>query len=276
MHARSWRTLVVAVALVASVDAGLCCHAAEAQSGGGQPPAPSSDSKVTFTLYPLLLRAPIMGATINLPSVPAPPDGGGGGGADEASGSTDFSLNSAWMAGAAVESNRWFAETFGLYALLSANRSTPLVTVDSNTYFFNGRAGVRLFGGLSATAGFRRISADLDVTIERPSAGTTLQGHAKPALWDPLVGLDWRGRIGPRWRLAANVQGGGFGVGTDLDLSTEAYASWRPLRHIELRAGYTVLHYKMTLADVRVGSLDRTLISHQTLHGPEVGIGIPF
>jgi hypothetical protein len=226
-------------------------------------------SKVTFTLYPLLVRAPIMGASLDLPS---PPDGGG----DETSGSTDFSLNSLWMAGGTVESDRWFAEMFGLYAALAASRATPLASVDSNTYLFNGRGGVRMFGGFSATAGFRRVSADLDLKLAHPSDGTTLEGHAKPVLWDPLIGLDWRGQATKRLRLSANMQGGGFGVGTDLDVSAEGYANWRFLKHVELRAGYTVVHFKMTIADVTVNQRERTLIMRQTLHGPEFGIAIPF
>jgi hypothetical protein len=269
MRRRVWGVWVVLVfGCLASIGASNEARAADGQ----QPPAPSG-SKVTVTLYPLLVRAPVMGATLNLPSVPRPPDGGGG---EEVSGSTGLALNTAWMAGVAVGSDRWFAETFGLYAALSATRSTPLVTLDSKTYFFNGRAGVRLFGGFSATAGFRRVSADLNASIERASAGTIAQASAKPVLWDPLVGVDWRSDLGDRVRVSANLQGGGFGVGTDLDVSAEAYASWRLLRHLELRGGYTAVHYKMTIANVSVGSLQRTLISHQTLHGPEVGIGIPF
>lgn len=259
--------------VLAIVCASVIGRPIDARAAGGQQPPESNGGKVTVTLYPLLLRAPIMGASLKLPSV-TPPDGGGGG--EEVSGSTDFSLNHAWMAGATVGSDRWFAEMFGLYAALSASRATPFVAIDSNTYFFNGRAGVRLFGGVSATAGFRRVSADLHATLTRPSDGTSLEGRAKPALWDPLIGIDWHGQTGSRVRLSANLQGGGFGVGTDLDVSAEAYANWRLLRHVELRAGYTVLHYKTTIAHVTVGPLDRTLISRQTLHGPEIGIGIPF
>jgi len=180
------------------------------------------------------------------------------------------------MAGISVGSRRWFAETFGLYAALSASHSTPFASLDSDTYFFTGRAGVGLFGGLSATVGFRRVSADLHAEVQRPSSGTTIEGTAKPVLWDPLIGVDWRGRLGDRWRLALNAQGGGFGVGTDLDVSAEAYASWRLLKHFEIRGGYTVVHYKMTIATVDVASGSRTLVSRQTLHGPEIGIGIPF
>src|SRR4029453_2264516 len=81
MHVRAWQRLVV----LAAVCAGPMDRTAEA--AGAQDS--SSPSKVTVTLYPLLVRAPIMGATLNLPSVPAPPDGGGGGGEEEVSGSTD-------------------------------------------------------------------------------------------------------------------------------------------------------------------------------------------
>jgi hypothetical protein len=261
------RTFIVCVGLAGALG---MARVASGQDTSSTP----RDSKVTFTLYPLLVRAPIMGATVDLPSVPPPPNGGGG--ADDTSGSTDFSLNSLWMAGIAVDSNRWFAETFGLYAALSASRATPLASVDSNTYLFNGRGGVRLFGGLSATAGFRRISADLDVKLAHPSDGTTLEGRAKPVLWDPLIGLDWRGQATKRLWLSANAQGGGFGVGTDVDVSAEGYANWRLMPHLELRVGYTMVHLKMTVAHVTVASLDRTLIMRQTLHGPEFGIGIPF
>lgn len=258
-----------------TVAACIAAAASTTVEATGQDPASGSGAKTTVTLYPLLVRAPIMGASIDLPAIPtpSPPIAGGG---DEVSGSTDFSLNNAWMAGLVVESNRWFAESFGLYAALAASRVTPLVSVDSNTYFFTGRAGVRVVGGLSATGGFRRVSADLDATLTRPIDGSTLEGRAKPVLWDPLIGLDWRSQPGGRWRFATNFQGGGFGVGTDVDLSAEGYATWRLLKHVELRAGYTFVYYKLTIADVSIGQLDRTLVSKQTLHGPEIGIGIPF
>ncbi len=56
------------------------------------------------------------------------------------------------------------------------------------------------------------------------------------------------------WTIDANVQGGGFGVGTDVDISSELNARWRVFRHVELRAGYSLIHFKMTVADVSIGS----------------------
>jgi hypothetical protein len=273
----AWKTLGtlgLAVCIAASVN-----RSARAEVGDDQPEATSGKS-ITVTVYPLLVRAPIMGASIDLPSMPAIPSnpgaGGGGGTVGEVSGSTDVSLNSAWMAGAVIQADRWFAEMFGLYAALSASRSTPRVTVDSNTYFFNGRGGVRLVDGLSATAGFRRISVNLDATLTSPILGTPLEGKAKPAVWDPLIGVDWHRHVSRRWEVDANFQGGGFGVGTDVDVSAEGYANWHVARHVALRLGYMGVHYKMTLANVSIASFQRTLISRQTLHGPEFGVGIPF
>ena len=78
------------------------------------------------------------------------------------------------------------------------------------------------------------------------------------------------------WTLDGNFQGGGFGVGTDVDLSAEFHARWRVVKHVELRAGYSLLYFKLTVADVSIGSFQRTLVAKQSLHGPEVGLGIVF
>ena len=72
----------------------------------------------------------------------------------------------------------------------------------------------------------------------------------------------WRGRI--------------LKVGTDADVSGGAHVGVRLIPHTELRLGYTALYYKLTVADVSVGSFQRTMISSQSLHGPEIGLGIVF
>jgi hypothetical protein len=59
-------------------------------------------------------------------------------------------------------------------------------------------------------------------------------------------------------------------------MSGGAHVGLRLIPHTELRLGYTAVYYKMTVADVSVGSFQRTLISSQSLHGPEIGLGIVF
>ena len=243
-----------------------------------QPTNPSDRKGVTVTIYPLLVRAPIFGATIELPPLPSVPGGGGGGGgSDEGgsqSGTTDASLNAAYMAGILVQADRWFGEFSGVYAALSATHDLPLIDVDSKTYFYNGRGGVRLFDGISATAGFRRVTIDLDATLDVAPVGR-IQGRIKPGFWDPLVGVDWRRSFG-KWSFDGNVEGGGFGVGTDTDLGAEVNAKRYLGSHVELRVGYEFVYLKFTVLDARIGSFERKLVSEQTLHGPQFGIGIVF
>ena len=267
---RAASSLLIVWALAALHTSARVCEAADEQQ------QTSSGKGVEVTLYPLLVRAPIFGATVNLPSVPSLPGTPGGDESGAASGSTDVALNSAYMAGILVESSRWFGEVYGLWAALSANRSTPRVNVDSDTYILNAMVGVRLFGGIAATGGVRAVRTKIDATLTLPALGRTVEGTTKPTLWDPMIGVDWKGSAGNRLIFNADFQGGGFGVGTDVDLSGDARVRWRPIRHMEIRFGYSVVHFKETVADVNIGALRRTLVVKQTLHGPEIGFGIVF
>ena len=127
---------------------------------------------------------------------------------------------------------------------------------------------MRLLGGASVTAGFRRASVDLHATLDLPTLDRIIEGRTKPGIWDPLIGVDWRRDLGT-WTIDTNIQGGGFGVGADADVSAEAHARWRVAKHLELRAGYSFLFLKLTVADVSIGSFQRTLVAKQSLHGPE-------
>ncbi len=270
-HTHTIKTILTGLlSLSALATTSTSAQAADAQQ---QTADKQADTRMRVTLYPILVKAPIFGATVDLPRVPSTPDGADEGGA--ISGSTDTSLNAAYMAGVLVEANRWFVEASGLWAALSASRTTPRVAVDSNTYFYSARGGVRLVGGLSATGGFRRATVDLDATLALPNSEKTLEGHVKPGIWDPLVGVDWR-RSSRKWTVDGNIQGGGFGVGADVDVSAEFHARWRVARHLELRTGYSLLYFKLTVADVSIGAFQRTLSAKQSLHGPEIGLGIVF
>jgi hypothetical protein len=252
----------------------ICVTALFATAGQayGQQQAPAqSDSSVEVEIYPLLIQAPIFGATIKLPALPSNPGGEGG----EQSGSTDFTLNSAYMAGLTVRGRQWFAEARGTWMDLSASFSAPRLQVDSKATLFNARGGIRIADGLSATGGVRRVGLTLDTQLSLPALGVSVQGTTKPVLWDPLIGVDWRHRTG-RWVVDGNFQGGGFGVGSDVDLSGEVHASWRGIPHTEIKLGFSVVYYKLTVADVSIGSFQRTLVSSQTLYGPILGFGFFF
>jgi hypothetical protein len=263
----------VTIAAAATMLGHAAAAAADDQASSGQAKRP-----VEIVFYPILIEAPIFGASIDLPSLPSVPGGGGGGGSSEAgelTGSTDVSLNTLYMAGILVRADRWFVEARGQWADLTASRTTPRVTLDTAGRFFTVRGGVRLIGGFSAVGGFRRISGTIGATLELPALGKTISGSLDPVLWDPLVGVDWTQRAGP-FRFDANFVGGGFGVGTDADASGEGTVSFRILPHTDLRIGYGFFYFKQTIGDVSIGSFQRTFVSSQTLHGPLVGIGIAF
>jgi len=266
-RARRRRSCVTA-ALVLTVLAGFHRVAIAAEPQGAQPTL-QGERPVQVTIYPILVQAPIFGATVNFPDLPNFPGSGG-------SGSTDVSLNAAYFVGGLVESRLWFADVNGVWAAVDASHSAPRVSVNSDSKVFNAIGGVRVFHNFFATGGVRRVTSDLDATLQLPSLGTTLSGSTSVGLWDPMIGAQYRGHLTRRTKIYLDFRGGGFGVGTDVDISGEASADWQFIRHVVLRLGYTALYYKLTVADVNVGSIQRTLKSSQTLHGPEVGIGVTF
>jgi len=244
------------------------CTAAVLLTAGAahaQPP----DQHVEVAIYPILIQAPFFGASVELPSLP------GGGGSDGQRGSTDVSLNTLYMAGGSVRAPRWFAEARGQWADLSATRDAPNVTLTTKARFFMARGGVTLGRGFSATAGVRRIWGALESSLAVTSLGSTLTGHVDRVLYDPLVGVDWRRRAGSLI-FEADLQGGGFGVGTDADVSGEFNMNWRFTPHTDLRLGYGFFYYKLSSDPFTVGSATRTLESAQTLHGPIAGFAIVF
>src|SRR5207237_361978 len=111
-------------------------------------PAAAQDARkpepTEITIYPVLVVAPIFGATVDLPSLPGRPPSENGGEPGAQSGSTDVAINAAYMAGMTVRTDRWFGEFRGQWAALSASRQSPRFAVDTDAYFFNAKGGVRL------------------------------------------------------------------------------------------------------------------------------------
>jgi hypothetical protein len=239
--------------------------------------AQDKDKPVEVIVYPILIQAPIFGASIDLPSIPGGGGGSGGGGeSGEQSGSTDVSLNTLYMMGVSVRGHRFAIDARGQWADLSASHGSPRITLDTSARFFTVRGGVTLGNGFTAEAGLRRLWGQLDATLTLPNLNNkVLEGKTDKALYDPLVGVDWRGRAG-KFIFEGNFMGGGFGVGTDADVSSEFDVNWRFTSHTDLRLGYGLFYYKISSDPITIGSFQRTLVSSQTLHGPVIGFGIVF
>ena len=266
MRRKTLTAVAVAAGILMTATLAAGADAAQASNAGKRP--------LRVVIYPILVQLPVFGASIDLPALPSIPPGGGGGEAGGAEGSTDISLNAAYMAGFLVEADRFFVDMSGTWADVSADRQTPHVSVGTDTRVFTARGGVRLFKDFSATAGVHWIGSKVDLALDLPLIGASLQGHVEPSFWDPMIGVDWRKQFG-RWNLDASFEGGGFGVGTDVELTGGFRADYR-MGHFDLRLGYEMLHYKWTLADVSIGRFQREVVSSQTLHGPSIGFGIVF
>src|SRR4051794_12551515 len=123
MHIRQSTSIVVAAAAAAA--ALLTSAPARAQEAGTS----GTKTPVEVTLYPILVVAPLFGASVNLPSLPSrPPGEDSGGESGTQSASTDVSLNAAYMAAIDIRSDRWYGGFRGQWAALSASRQTPRVS----------------------------------------------------------------------------------------------------------------------------------------------------
>ena len=74
-----------------------------------------------------------------------------------------------------------------------------------------------------------------------------------------------------KWKVFAHADGGGFGVGSDVDIGVTGRAEWQFARHFGIAMGYGLLHFNITSTIAQ-----RSLEIKQTLNGPIFGFGIYF
>jgi hypothetical protein len=210
-------------------------------------------------IYPALAWVPIFGTSVTLPSVPSNPIAPG------PSGSTDHSFNGAYFGGVDIIKNKWSADCLFMWAALSAQRTTPHTSVGLDFVFGDAMVGREVFRNLSVEAGFRRLALDVNATVGDDSATRS------PGYWDPLIGLTYRKRFGKKWRATIHGDGGGFGVGSDVDVAITGRAEWQFVRHVGVAMGYGGMHFKDS------NTVDgKTLTLSPTMHGPIFGIGAFF
>ena len=234
------------------------CHPAVAAA---QDPA-SSDMKVS--IYPVLVWVPAFSATTNVPPYPDTP---GGPDLPGGSGSTSTSFDGAFLAGFSLQKGNWRVDTDGIWAALVTQRDRPLLNVDLDVLYGHVSGGVKIVKSLYLTGGVRRIALNYDISLE----GRPQHFERKPGIWDPLVGLGWHSAPESRWVLHVIGEGGGFGVGADVDFSASVRADLKIVKQFGLTFGYSALYLKLsdTVAD-------RTFEVKQTLHGPVLGLGFYF
>ncbi len=256
--------------LCASLLLGMTVHAgaqaltqAETQAAAQLQPPPTAtvgaDSGWNVAIYPVLVWVPL-GIDINV-SLP-PIDGGGGGGGQIIDGRFD----GAFLGGFSVSKGLWRVDVDGLWAAVGGDRpDNPRLTVDVDAIYFHATGGIRVYKALYVTGGVRRYALKYDVKLaDYPDFSR------KPGLWDPLVGVGFH-HVGKTFEVHATFDGGGFGVGADVDISTGLRVDWKPIPHFGLTGGYSLLYFR---ASDTIAS--KTFTFKQTLHGPVAGIGFYF
>ena len=265
---KSIRICISVVTLVLSVAA-----SAMAQSPSVPPPAPvqpasAPDPGWEVEIAPIYLWAPISINSLELPEFPGLPSPPGGGGPSAETGS---SLNGAAMAAFRVEKNWWLLRGNFVWAGLSGEVERPYARVSGNVILGELLTGVEVVKHLYVEGGVRRLALDIEAQVlEYPNVSR------KPGVWDPIVGMTYRAPLGSHWLLTLHGDGGGFGVGSEVDLATNLTLDWRATRHFGLAFGYGLLYFRVRDSLLEGTTVDDTLELGTTLHGPILGFKILF
>jgi hypothetical protein len=232
------------------------------QVSSSPPQTPENKAQQTYPwrigVYPVLAWAPIFGVSFTLPPVPSNP-------IETPSGSTSGSLNGAYFGGARLEQGKWSADALFMWTALHGERDVPQAKMSLDFIFGDALGGYEVYHGLYVEGGFRRIALNIDATAESETVSRS------PGYWDPLVGLTYRRVLGKKWRILVHGDGGGFGVGSDVDVTAAARAEWQFAHHFGLAMGYGGMHFSES--NTKEGE---TLTLNPTMHGPILGFGTFF
>lgn len=225
--------------------------------------AQTSDNDWKISIYPVYAWVPIsIDIDVNVP----PLSGGGGSGPEFGGKIADGRFDGAFFGGVSAAKGNWRIDADGLWAAVGGDRAeNPVLRVDVDAFYFHGSAGRKIYSDLYVTAGVRRMALKYEIEL----AGREFE--RKPGLWNPLIGVGWHRARGNTLDFHATFEGGGFGVGADVDIAGAVRIDWKPTTHFGITAGYSLLYLKLGHT---VG--DRTFTAKQTLHGPAVGIGLYF
>ncbi len=250
------RALVVG-AMIAAVGGG-----ASAQTPSNPPTTAATDGWQIHA-YPILVWLPLgINIDVDLPPI----EGIGSGGGRDHAAIVDGRFDGAYLAGFTADNGTWRIQGDAIWAGIGGDRpESPVLTVDADIIYAYGNVGYALARDLYVTGGVRRLALKYNVKLgDRPNF------ERKPGIWDPLVGVAYE-HVGRVLGFHANMDGGGFGVGADIDLGGTVRVDLKPLRHFGITAGYSILYFKLTdSAD------NRDFTVKQTLHGPIAGIGFYF
>ena len=219
----------------------------------------STDNGWRVAIYPVMGWVP-SGIEIDVNLPPGDDDGGFTGEI------VDSRFDGAYLGGLSLEKGAWRIDGDGIWAAVGGDRiARPALTVDVDVIYFHVSGGRRVVKDLFLTAGVRRLALKYNIDVEEFG-----DFERKPGVWDPLIGLGWH-TVRPKFEFHVVVEGGGFGVGTDVEFAGSVRADWKPFTHFGVTGGYQWLYFELE-DTVR----NRPFQVTQTLQGPILGVGIYF
>lgn len=254
------------------LDSGSAADLGPDQAPNASTPAASANDdpdKLKVAIYPLFGWLPYFS-----PSVSLPPSSGGGIGGGNLIARPNTSLNGVAAFAVDVTVRKWLFEGQGMFGTLSATNSSPYVKVSASVHYGDFFVGHQIGMGFSALGGFRRIALGFDATL-----GALPTFSREPGVWDPMLGIEWRRTLRRKFFVQGRFDGGGFGVGSDVDIEAQGRVEWRFVKHFGAVLGYQVLYNKFS--GTVSGTVVNTTITypwnyHQTAYGPILGVGIYF
>ena len=232
-------------------------HSAVAQSA--TPAAPPADEGWRITIYPVLAWIP-SGIDFDLNLPPTDADGGLIGEI------IDSRFDGAFLGGFSAAKDAWRMDVNGMWAAVGGDRlETPVFTVDADVIYLHASGGRKIVSDLYLTGGVRRLAVKYTIDAEGLEPF-----ERKPGVWDPLAGLGWHTER-RKFEVHSEFEVGGFGVGSDLEVSALLRADWKPIPHFGITGGYQFLYFKITDTVLR-----REFTVKQTLQGPMLGVGLYF
>ena len=228
----------------------------------GSAPFAAAQDGWKVAVYPVLAWLPL-GIEMN---VDVPPIDGGGGGTGGGVDIVDGRFDGAFLGGVTAEKDRFRIDADFMWAAIGGDRpERPLLTVDADLIYGHFTGGFKVAPEFFITGGVRRLAVDFDIRVnDQPNF------NRKPGFWNPLIGVGWH-RVGEKLEWHGVVEGGGFGVGADVDFGAGLRLDWKPIAHFGLTGGYNFLYFK---ASNTVANREFTF--KQSMHGPSLGIGFYF
>ena len=180
-----------------------------------------SDDGWKVNVYPLLDWVPLgIGIDVSLP----PTGGSGGGGRSSTGGLTG---RSSADSPCRTDSGESTPADCGPPSAATAGQSDVKRSM-SDVIYAHAMGGFKVYKDLYVKGGVRRYALKNDIALAGYGGS-----QRKPGVWDPLIGLGYH-YAGEKLEVHVTFDGGGFGVGADVDIASAFQVDWKP---VALRIG---------------------------------------